>query len=193
MDIKDNTNLADSKPKLNLIQTLNTFAFLFKSITGEASWKIPPAISLKQLNNISFGAKGDKGDPGVQGDKGDPGAQGIQGIQGPKGDKGDTGEPAPINHQHQISDVSGLQIVLSAKAAIDHTHPPDTWQDIPLASSWSNYGTSYVSAQCRKLVGSLIEVRGTIKKSTTVVVNEVVATLPVGYRPSATMYFITWA
>jgi hypothetical protein len=64
---------------------------------------------------------------------------------------------------------------------------------IPLASSWSNYGTGYVSAQCRNLVGSLIEVRGTIKKSTTVVVNEVVATLPIGYRPSATMYFITWA
>jgi hypothetical protein len=100
---------------------------------------------------------------------------------------------SPTEHQHAITDVSELQTALDAKAAIDHTHPPETWQDIPLASSWSNYGTGYVSAQCRKLVGSLIEVRGTIKKSTTVVVNEVVATLPVGYRPSATMYFITWA
>ena len=98
-----------------------------------------------------------------------------------------------FDNEITIREVVNLQATLSEKAAVNHSHPPETWQDIPLALSWSNYGTDYVSAQCRNLVGSLIEVRGTIKKSTTVVVNEVVATLPIGYRPSATMYFITWA
>jgi hypothetical protein len=101
--------------------------------------------------------------------------------------------PISQNKILSIALIEGLQAALDEKAAISHSHPPETWQDIPLASSWSNYGTDYVSAQCRKLVGSLIEVRGTIKKSTAVVVNEVVATLPIGYRPSATMYFVTWA
>jgi hypothetical protein len=98
-----------------------------------------------------------------------------------------------FDNEITIQEVASLQATLDKKAAIDHNHLPEVWQDIPLVFGWSNYGTGYVSAQCRKLVGSLIEVRGTIKKSTTLVANEVVATLPIDYRPSATMYFITWA
>jgi hypothetical protein len=182
--IDDSQNPAASNSKLSLIQTFNTVAHLLKKITGEDSWKVPASISLADLAQNQGGLPGEKGDKGDKGDPGEPGA---------KGDKGDTGEPAALDHQHQIANVSGLQTALDAKAQINHTHLPETWQDIPLASSWSNYGTGYASAQCRSFIGSLIEVRGTIKKSTTVVVNEVVATLPIGYRPSATMYFITWA
>lgn len=92
-----------------------------------------------------------------------------------------------------ISQVNGLQTALNGKADVSHDHLPGTWQNISLVSGWSNYGTGFVTPQCRKLVGSLIEVRGTIKKSSTTVANEVVATLPIGYRPPATMFFITWA
>jgi hypothetical protein len=190
MPIIDDDENFSTNNKLNLVQVLNTFAFLLKKITGETSWTIPASISLVTLAQTQGepGAKGDKGDPG------EPGAKGDKGDPGEPGAKGDKGDPAPLDHQHlSFADVSGLQTALDAKAAIDHNHLPETWQDIPLVSSWSNYGTGYVSAQCRKLVGSLIEVRGTIKKSTAVVVNEVVATLPIGYRPLATMYFVTWA
>lgn len=75
---------------------------------------------------------------------------------------------APLDHQHMIAQVEGLQTALNTKAAIDHNHPPEVWQDIPLASSWSNYGVGFVTPQCRKLVGNLIEVRGTIKKSSAI-------------------------
>lgn len=98
-----------------------------------------------------------------------------------------------FDNEITIQEVVNLQATLDEKAQIDHIHPPEAWQDIPLASSWSNYAVGFVTPQCRKLVGNLIEVRGTIKKSTALLANEVVATLPVGYRPSASMHFITWA
>ena len=85
-----------------------------------------------------------------------------------------------------LSEIPGLQSALDLKALINHDHLPKEWQDIPLLSGWSNYATGYVTPQCRKLVGNLIEVRGTIKKSSAAVPNEVVATLPVDYRPPAT-------
>jgi hypothetical protein len=115
------------------------------------------------------------------------GRLGLGGVQAPSNPPPCSPLPAK---SASGSDLDGADVLLPD---LRTDHPPETWQDIPLASSWSNYGTDYVSAQCCKLVGSLIEVRGTIKKSTAVVVNEVVATLPIGYRPSATMYFVTWA
>jgi hypothetical protein len=113
-------------------------------------------------------------------------------IKGEKGDKGDPGESAP-NHQHQITDISGLQTALDSKAAIGHEHQLGLWQDISLASAWSNYASGSAVPRCRKLMGNLIEVRGTIKKASSASANEIVATLPVGYRPTETSYFITWA
>ena len=81
---------------------------------------------------------GDKGDPGIQGavgpkgDAGDIGPIGPQGIQGPKGDAGDAGPIGPqgvqgpqgeigpagpagssVPHNHEISDVTGLQTALT--------------------------------------------------------------------------------
>ncbi len=72
------------------------------------------------------------------------------------------------------------------KAAIDHQHPPTAWQNLQLSSSWVNYGTGYTTPQCRKF-GDLVEVKGVIKKSTALVTNEIIATLPAGYRPSEIM------
>jgi hypothetical protein len=166
--IDDTQNPAASNSKLNLIQVFNSVAFILKSITGETSWKNPASISIAQLAQR-------QSQPGAKGDKGDTGATGLQGIQGLKGDKGDTGATGPQGVQGEPTSTA-----------------PQAWQDIPLVSGWSNYAIGFVNPQCRKLVGNLIEVRGTIKKSSAVVPNEV-ATLPIDYRPPATMFFITWA
>lgn len=140
--INDNTNFSNNS-KLSLIQVLNTFAFLLKKITGEDSWKVPATISLANLAQNQGGLPGEKGDKGDKGDLGEPGATGAQGIQGlkgdkgdkgdpgingepglkgDKGDKGDSGEPAPLNHQHAIAQVSGLQTALDNKSPTGHQH-----------------------------------------------------------------------
>jgi hypothetical protein len=39
----------------------------------------------------------------------------------------------------------------------------------------------------------LVEVKGIIKKSSTLVANEIMCTLPEGYRPSEIMLLVTWS
>lgn len=98
---------------------------------------------------------------------------------------------SPIGHTHAIADVSLLQAALDSKSAIDHQHSPGAWQNLSLISGWSNYATNS-TPQCRKLIGDLIEVRGIVKKSSALVANEVIAALPINYRPSQTMLIATW-
>jgi hypothetical protein len=88
-----------------------------------------------------------------------------------------------------ISNVLGLQTALDNKVSIF----PEAWQDLALASGWSLYATGYTTAQCRKLTPTLIEVKGAIKKSSALVANEGVVTLPIGYRPAEIMLLATWA
>jgi len=179
--IDDSTNPSDTHANLNLIQSLNTMAFVLKKITGQASWKVSPPLSLGQLGTGDKGEKGDTGAQGIQGlkgDKGDIGATGAQGIQGLKGDKGDIGATGTAGAQ-------GVQ-------GLPGSTTPEAWQDLVLATNWTNNGGNSSTAQCRKIVGSLIEVKGTIKKSTALVAGEIVATLPAGYAPTKDSYFITW-
>ncbi|GAX41527.1 hypothetical protein NIES4075_25000 [Tolypothrix sp. NIES-4075] len=210
--IDDSTNPADTHTNLNLIQSVNAIAFILKRITGESSWKVPPTKPLTELAISLKGDKGDKGDTGaqgiqglkgdkgdtgatgVQGLKGDTGATGAQGIQGLKGDKGDTGATGATGAQG----IQGLKgdkgdTGATGAAGADASVVPGAWQDITLITGWSNYATGYTSPQCRKLIGNLIEVKGTIKKATTPLANEVIATLPVGYRPTEIMMLTTWA
>ncbi len=91
--------------------------------------------------------------------------------------------------QLTISDVQGLQAALDDKVS----GSPGTWQDLVLASGWTLYATGYTTPQCRKLTNGLIEVKGIIKKSTALVANEVMVTLPVGYRPTEIMLIATYA
>lgn len=88
-----------------------------------------------------------------------------------------------------ISEVAGLQSALDDKAS----NSPEAWQNIPLASGWSNYAVGVATPQCRKLLSNLVEVKGTIKKSTALVANEIIATLPLNYRPTEIMLITTWA
>jgi hypothetical protein len=170
--IDDSTNPSASSSSLNLKQVLNSFAFILKQITGQTDWKTAPIVSLTGLAQ-SQGQPGDKGDTGaqgIQGLKGDTGATGAQGIQGLKGDtgnKGDTGAtPDPA---------------------------PGAWQNLSLSTGWGNYATGYTTAQCRKYTSGLIEVKGILKKSSALVANEIMCTLPVAYRPSEIMMLVTWA
>ena len=94
-----------------------------------------------------------------------------------------------FNSQFVINDVVGLEAALNNKASIT----PEAWQDLVLATSWSNYAIGFSTPQCRKLVGNLIEVKGIIKKSTALVANEVITTLPAGFRPTEIMLIATWA
>jgi hypothetical protein len=100
---------------------------------------------------------------------------------------------SPISHTHAIALIEELQAALDAKSAINHTHMPDAWQNISLSTSWSNYASGYTTAQVKKYPNGLIEVKGIIKKSSALVANEIMCTLPVGYRPSEIMMLTTWA
>jgi hypothetical protein len=111
----------------------------------------------------------------------------IQGLQAALDAK------ASINHTHKIAIIEGLQTALNNKSAIDHTHMPSAWQDLSLTMLWSNYATGYRTPQVRKYPNGIIEVKGLVKKTIALVTNEVICTLPVGYRPSEIMLLATWA
>ncbi|MBW4568049.1 MAG: hypothetical protein KME31_08500 [Tolypothrix carrinoi HA7290-LM1] len=96
-------------------------------------------------------------------------------------------------YNNSEQEIEELQAALDTKAAVDHQHLPTAWQNLSLNTGWSNYGTGYTTPQCRKTIGDLVEVKGLIKKSTALVANEIITTLPVGYRPSEIMLLATWA
>ena len=57
ISLNDSINPADNNEKLSLIQTLNTFAFILKKITGQSSWKVPPPLALTELDPMSVNIK----------------------------------------------------------------------------------------------------------------------------------------
>ena len=57
ISLNDAVNPAESNQKLNLIQTLNTFAFVLKRITGQESWRIPPPLALTELETMGTSIK----------------------------------------------------------------------------------------------------------------------------------------
>jgi hypothetical protein len=100
---------------------------------------------------------------------------------------------SPTTHTHAIAIIAGLQAALDAKSPTSHTHMPDAWQDVSLNTSWSNYASGYSTPQVRKYPNGIIEFKGIIKKSSALVANEIICTLPAGYRPTETMLLATWA
>lgn len=98
---------------------------------------------------------------------------------------------SPTNHTHAIALIEGLQTALNAKSSTNHTHTPEAWQILPLLSGWSAYSTTTPLPQCRKYL-NFVEVKGTIKKASSMTANELILTLPIGYRPSDTKYFCTF-
>lgn len=62
------------------------------------------------------------------------------------------------------------------------------WTALAFASGWSNHGGGYQNCQYRKY-GDVVALRGLALSSST---STTIATLPSGYRPSATRLYIAW-
>jgi hypothetical protein len=63
----------------------------------------------------------------------------------------------------------------------------------PITLIHGKISTGYNTPQVRKYPSGLIEVKGIIKKSLALVTNEIICTLPAGYRPIEIMLLTTWA
>jgi Collagen triple helix repeat (20 copies) len=168
--IDDNLDPNNLPLGTNIRQAINILATQVKQLSGKQTWRMKPDYSIATA---------------IKGDKGDTGATGAAGIQGAKGDKGDTG----------TTGAQGIQGVKGDTGATGATPDPapSAWQDLSLSTNWSNYATGYTTAQCRKYTSGLIEVKGILKKSSTLVTNEIMCTLPANYRPSEIMLLATWA
>lgn len=179
--VDDNLDPNNLPSGTNIRQAINILATQLKQLSGKSTWRAKPDYS------IVTAVKGDKGD------KGEPGATGAQGIQGQPGAKGEPGEPAPLDHQHAIAQVQGLQAALDDKSPASHQHQPGAWQNLQLSLNWRNFNPGYATPQCRKITEHLIEVKGVIKKTTNTIGDEVLVTLPQGYRPAEMIFVITWS
>jgi len=108
--------------------------------------------------------KGDQGLPGLQGDDGIQGVQGIQGIQGIPGNDGAIGPQGP------------------AGTSVDCAF--EVWTTLTLDNLWTVVTTpEHTRNDCE-----LALIRGRVRKEFAVSgVNDLIATLPVGYRPNTTL------
>lgn len=60
------------------------------------------------------------------------------------------------------------------------------WQTLSLSNSWVAFGGAYATPRYMKDSLGFVHVEGLIKSGT---MGQIAATLPVGYRPSGTMYW----
>ena len=65
------------------------------------------------------------------------------------------------------------------------------WASLVTATAWSDYGGSFTTAGYTKTSDGVVVLKGLIKKSSAFTSGEVIATLPVGYRPSGRLIFGT--
>lgn len=113
--------------------------------------------------------KGDQGLPGTQGEAGPQGPQGIQGEQGPEGPQGPQG-PAG-------NDGNDANAVF------------EPWINLTTQNSWGPVSTV---EYCKNL-SELALVRGRVHKTFFFPAsNDLIATLPAGYRPTADLRFPVW-
>jgi hypothetical protein len=64
--------------------------------------------------------------------------------------------------------------------------PTLVWTALPLASGWTNYGSSFQTARYTKTRDGLVLLQGLVKATSNRPSSNTIATLPSGYRPSAT-------
>jgi hypothetical protein len=62
-------------------------------------------------------------------------------------------------------------------------HYPEAWQGVTFTNSWTDYGSGFQTCQFRRF-GDMVQLRGLIKSGT---IATSAFTLPVGYRPPATL------
>jgi hypothetical protein len=113
--------------------------------------------------------KGDRGLPGIQGEQGPQGPQGIPGPQGNDGPQGVQGPPG--------QDGSDANAVFGP------------WIGLTLQNGWG----AVTPAEYCKNNAELAILRGRVKKTFfSPTTNDLIATLPVGYRPTADLRFPVW-
>lgn len=121
----------------------------------------PNAVSSGDIRNGSVASKDLA--PSARGQRGPRGPQGPPGQAGSAGDG--TASPAAV----------------------------EPWKPLAFAADWSNYSTgasAYLVAQYRKDQQGRVHLRGLVKKDVGVpVADDVIATLPPGYRPSGRTVF----
>ncbi|NCQ53944.1 hypothetical protein COV88_02685 [Candidatus Saccharibacteria bacterium CG11_big_fil_rev_8_21_14_0_20_41_19] len=66
-----------------------------------------------------------------------------------------------------------------------------TWSSFSMQNNWVNYGYEYNTQGYRRTKDGVVMLKGLIKRSGTITSGEIIATLPVGYRPSETLLFQT--
>jgi len=116
-----------------------------------------------------------KGDQGLPGSQGDPGIQGIQGIQGETGDVGPQG----------IQGIQGNPGTPGSDASFG------AWIGLALVNGWAPNTTVEYCKNDSEL--GLLRGRPT-KLFSSFVSNDLIGTLPVGYRPSVDMRFpVYWS
>lgn len=71
---------------------------------------------------------------------------------------------------------------------VNPDNPSPTWISPTLGNSWVNFGGSYTTAGYYKDSNGIVRMRGVIKNGT---ISTAIFTLPVGYRPTLTHYFIS--
>ena len=113
------------------------------------------------------------------------------------------GVPLPVVNGSFVKGVGGAAVwtaltpgdagMITADAA---WHYVGTAGEPAFQDSWANYdaaGTGWTQARFRKLSTGVVQVQGLVNRPTMPGTNSPIFTLPVGYRPSATVGFTTHA
>lgn len=66
-----------------------------------------------------------------------------------------------------------------------------TWSSFSMQSGWTDYGSGYNPNGYRRTKDGVVTLRGLIRKSSAMSGGEIIATLPVGYRPAEQLIFQT--
>ncbi|MGL5876482.1 MAG: hypothetical protein ACRC2V_01655, partial [Xenococcaceae cyanobacterium] len=67
----------------------------------------------------------------------------------------------------------------------------NSWITPTLLNTWNNFGLGHATAAYRKLPDGTIEFKGLIRKPTTPALDEIIFTLPAGFRPLERRIFST--
>lgn len=146
------------------------YKWLEKKLRHDCGGQIPRRLAVANPLGVTGpeGKVGRQGQQGIQGTRGDQGELGRDGIRGNDGPQGPQGQPGPQGPPGQA--LPPL---------------PCPWQDVTLAPSWS--GTCRV----RHTIGEGgVEIDGVVRAEIGADVESQIATLTVGFWPTAPKKFI---
>jgi hypothetical protein len=154
------------------------------TVTAQALGVDPPAnadadVTESPANQFNFAFLIPKGV------KGDTGAQGAQGVQGPTAYVAQPGTPGSTNVIWVDTDEPDPDPL-----AVEAVHLLGAAGEPTMPVAWSIYAAGWQAPGFYKDNQGRVFLQGMIKKSSAVVVGEVIFTLPVGYRPLGQSLFV---